>query len=213
MDGEADIIDFGLAVSDPLASRAKAAAPGADWSAYRAVTELHARHYDKLVRVALLVTGDLPTAKDVTQDAFASVYLRWKKLRNADDALAYLRRAVVSNALSVLRHRAVAARNAELDERHEPSAGHEALIQLESSALAAALRKLSARQRAAVVLRYYGDLSEAEIATAMGISEGTAKSHTSRGMAALRAELARRQDHHCHPRAGGRVRTADSIGE
>jgi RNA polymerase sigma-70 factor (sigma-E family) len=192
MDGEADIIDFGLAVSDPLASRAKAATPGADWSADRAVTELHAWHYDKLVRVALLVTGDLPTAKDVTQDAFASVCLRWKNLRNADNALAYLRRAVVSNALSVLRHR-VAARNAEPDERHEPSADHEALVQLESSALAAALRKLSARQRAAVMLRYYGDLSRAEIATAMGIGEGTVKGHMSRGMAALRAELARRQ--------------------
>jgi RNA polymerase sigma-70 factor (sigma-E family) len=193
MDGEADIIDFGLAVSDPLASRANAATPGANWSADRAVTELHAWHYDKLVRVALLVTGDLPTAKDVTQDAFASVYLRWKKLRNADKALDYLRRAVLSNALSVLRHRAVAARNAEPGEQHEPSADHEALVQLESSALATALRKLSARQRAAVVLRYYGNLSEAEIATAMGIGERTVQGHTSRGMAALRAELARGQ--------------------
>jgi RNA polymerase sigma-70 factor (sigma-E family) len=195
MDGEADIIDFGLAVSGPLASRAKAAAPGAAWSADRAVTELHAWHYDKLVRVALLVAGDLPTALDATQDAFASVYLRWKKLRNADSALAYLHKAVVNNALSVLRHRAVAAKNAEAaSERHEPGAEHEALVRFERSALAAALRKLSARQRAAVVLRYYGELSEAEIAIAMGISEGMVKSHTSQGIAALRAELAHGQE-------------------
>lgn len=188
MDGEADIIDFGLALSDPLASRAKAAIPGANWSADRAVTELHARHYDTLVRLALLVTGDLPTAMDATQDAFASVYLRWKKLRNADCALAYLRKAVVNNAMSVLRHRAVAAKNAEAEgEWHEPGAEHEALVRFDRSDVVAALRKLSARQRVAVVLRYYGGLSEPEIASAMGISEGMVKSHTSRGMAALRA--------------------------
>jgi RNA polymerase sigma-70 factor (sigma-E family) len=191
MDGEADVIDFALAVSDPLASRAKAAAPGADWSADRAVTELHAWHYDKLVRVALLVTGDLPTAVDATQDAFASVYLRWHKLRNVDSALAYLRKAMVNNALWVLRHRVVAVKNAQAaGERYEPGAEDETLVRFERSALAAALRKLSARQRAAVVLRYYSGLSEAEIAIAMGISEGMVKSHTSRGMAALRAELA-----------------------
>lgn len=195
MDGEADIIDFGLVISGPLASRAKAATPGTDWSADRAVTELYAWHYDKLVRVALLVTGDLPTAMEATQDAFGSVYLRWKKLRNADSALAYLRKAVVNNALSVLRHRAVAARiAAAAGKRHEPSAELEALVGFECSAVAAALRKLSARQRAAVVLRYYGGLSEAEIATAMGISEGMVKGYTSRGMAALRAELAHGQE-------------------
>jgi RNA polymerase sigma-70 factor (sigma-E family) len=195
MDGEADIIDFGLAVSDPLGSHAKAVAPGADWSADRAVTQLHAWHYDKLVRVALLVTGDLPTAKDATQDAFASVHLRWKKLRDADSVQAYLRKAVVKNTLSVLRHRPVAARNAEAaGERHESDAEHEALIRFEHSALAAALCKLSARQRLAVVLRYYGGLSEAEIASAMGISEGMVKSHTSQGMAVLHAALANGQE-------------------
>jgi RNA polymerase sigma-70 factor (sigma-E family) len=195
MDGEADIIDFGLAVSDPLGSHAKAAAPGVDWSADRAVAELHAWHYDTLVRVALLVTGDLSAALDVTQDAFASVYLRCNKLRTADSALAYLRKAVVKNALSVLRHRAVAAKNAEAaGEWHEPGAEHEALVRFECSAVAAALCKLSARQRVAVVLRYYGGLSEAEIASAMGISEGMVKSHTSQGMAVLRAELAHGQE-------------------
>src|SRR5262249_48915845 len=70
-----------------------------------------------------------------------------------------------------------------------PSAEHGALVQLERSAVIATLRKLPGRQREAIVLRYYADLSEAEIAAAMGISCGAVKSHTARAMAALRADL------------------------
>ena len=68
-----------------------------------------------------------------------------------------------------------------------PSAEHGAIIQLERSAVVAALRALPERQREALVLRYYGDLSEAQIASVMGISRGAVKSHTARAMAALRA--------------------------
>jgi RNA polymerase sigma-70 factor (sigma-E family) len=198
MDGEADIIDFGLAVSNPLASQRRTeAGPGADWSADRAVTELHGWHYDKLVRVALLMTGDLPTAEDAVQDAFVSLNLRWRRLRNADSALGYLRKAVVNNALSVPRRPAAAARNTGATvRRHQLSAEHEALIRFERSALVAALRKLSTRQRAAVVLRYYGGLSEVEIAAAMGISEGAVKAHASRGIAGLRASWRAAQAEH-----------------
>ena len=71
-----------------------------------------------------------------------------------------------------------------------PSAEYGALSQLERSAVVAALQKLSGRQREAIVLRYYADLSEAEVAALMGISCGAVKSHTTRGIAALRAELA-----------------------
>jgi hypothetical protein len=71
-----------------------------------------------------------------------------------------------------------------------PSAGYGALAQLERSAVVAALQKLSGRQREAIVLRYYADLSEAEVAALMGISCSAVKSHTARGIAALRAELA-----------------------
>jgi RNA polymerase sigma factor (sigma-70 family) len=70
-----------------------------------------------------------------------------------------------------------------------PSAEHGALIALQRDAVVAALQGLTARQREAIVLRYYADLSEAEIAAAMGISRGAVKSHTARGMAALRAAL------------------------
>jgi RNA polymerase sigma factor (sigma-70 family) len=70
-----------------------------------------------------------------------------------------------------------------------PSAEHGALVSLDRDRVVAALQGLTARQREAIVLRYYADLSEAEIATAMGISRGAVKSHTARGMAALRAAL------------------------
>jgi RNA polymerase sigma factor (sigma-70 family) len=152
------------------------------------VTELHGWHYDKLVRLALLVTGDLPTAEDAVQDAFVSLSLRWRRLRNADSAHSYLRKEVVNNALSVLRRRAVAARNTGVTvRRHEPSPERQALIRFESSALVATLHQLSVQQRVAVVLRYYGGLSEVEIAAAMGISESAVKANASRGIAALRA--------------------------
>jgi RNA polymerase sigma factor (sigma-70 family) len=70
-----------------------------------------------------------------------------------------------------------------------PSAEQGAISLLERSAVVAALRKLPVRQREALVLRYYADLSEAEIASVMGISRGAVKSHTARGMSAMRAVL------------------------
>jgi RNA polymerase sigma factor (sigma-70 family) len=91
----------------------------------------------------------------------------------------------------VLRHRIVVDKNLVKAPPDMPSAEHGAMIQLERSAVIAALRKLPDRQREAIVLRYYADLSEAEIAAAMGISRGAVKSHTSRGMTALRSALER----------------------
>jgi RNA polymerase sigma factor (sigma-70 family) len=89
----------------------------------------------------------------------------------------------------VLRHRAVVEKNVQNAPPDMPSAEHGAFLLLERSAVIAALRDLPMRQREAIVLRYYADLSEAEIAATMGISRGAVKSHTSRGMAALRAVL------------------------
>ena len=89
------------------------------------------------------------------------------------------------------RHRTVVDNNMQKAPPDMPSAEHGALVLLERSAVVAALRELPARQREAIVLRYYADLSEAEIAAAMGISRGAVKSHTARGMTALRAALER----------------------
>ena len=157
----------------------------ADW----AVTELYSLHYRTLVRLSVLLVRDLPTAEDVVQDSFVAMHDGWHRLRDAESALAYLRQAVLNRSRSVLRHRAVVAKHPEKPSPDMPSAEHGALVQLERSAVIAALRKLPGRQREAIVLRYYADLSEAQVAAAMGISCGAVKSHTARAMAALRADL------------------------
>src|SRR6478752_140042 len=157
----------------------------ADW----AVTELYSLHYRALVRLAVLLVRDIPTAEDVVQDSFVAMHEGWQRLRNAESALAYLRHAVLNRSRSVLRHRAVVDKYRPKPAPDMPSAEHGALVRLERAAVVAALRKLPARQREAIVLRYYADCSEAEVAAAMGISCGAVKSHTARAIAALRAEL------------------------
>jgi RNA polymerase sigma-70 factor (sigma-E family) len=161
----------------------------AEWSADRAVVELYTEHYRALVRLAAFLVRDTPTAEEVVQDAFVAMHGGWQRLRDTDKALAYLRQAVVNRSRSVLRHRTVVDKNLQKPPPDMPSAEHGALVLLERSAVVAALRGLPDRQREAIVLRYYADLSEAEIAAAMGISRGAVKSHTSRGMTALRAAL------------------------
>jgi RNA polymerase sigma-70 factor (sigma-E family) len=177
----------GIATGPAALAAPGAARPGrsADW----AVTELYSLHYQMLVRLAALLVRDVPTAEDVVQDSFVAMHDGWQRLRDAESALAYLRQAVVNRSRSVLRHRAVVEKYPEKPSPDMPSAEHGALVQLERSAVIATLRKLPGRQREAIVLRYYADFSEAEVAAAMGISCGAVKSHTARAMAALRADL------------------------
>jgi len=160
-----------------------------EWNAELAVIELYAMHYSALVRLAAMLVRDVPTAEEVVQDAFIAMHDGWDRLRDAEKALAYMRQAVVNRSRSVLRHRMVVEKNQQGPPPDMPSAEHGALALLERSAVVAALRDLPERQREAIVLRYYADLSEAEIAAAMKISRGAVKSHTSRAMAALRAAL------------------------
>ena len=165
--------------------RAAHTGQSADW----AVTELYSRHYRALVRTAVFLVRDVPTAEDVVQDSFAALHDGWQRLEDPDKALAYLRQAVVNRSRSVLRHRTVVDKYPQEAPPDMPSAEHGALVLLERRRVVTALRNLPERQREAIVLRYYAGLSEAEIAGAMGISRGAVKSHTARGMAALRAEL------------------------
>ena len=181
----------------PAAFRAPAAAAqgrSRDW----AVTELYSLHYGALVRLAALLVRDIPTAEDVVQDSFVAMHRSWQRLRNAESALAYLRHAVLNRSRSVLRHRAVVDKHRPNPPPDMPSAEYGTLVRLEQSAVVAALRKLPDRQREAIVLRYYADFSEAEVAAAMGISRRAVKSHTARAMAALRADL-EQQDRVCQP--------------
>ena len=154
-----------------------------------AVTALYAAHYGSLVRLAALLVHDKATAEEVVQDSFVAMHSVWRKLRNSDKALPYLRRTVVNRSRSVLRHRVVVDRNPPMPPPDMPSAEQGAIALLERSAVIAALRALSPRQREALVLRYYGDLSEAQIASTMEISTGAVKSHIARAMSALHSVL------------------------
>ncbi|OLB81514.1 MAG: RNA polymerase subunit sigma-24 [Actinobacteria bacterium 13_2_20CM_2_71_6] len=161
------------------------------WSADEAVTRLFAAHYRGLVRLAALLLADRAVAEELVQDAYVHLHQSWGRLRDPHKALAYLRASVVNAARSAQRRRGVADRYvANLPPpRDAPSAEFGALGALEHAAVIAALRSLPTRQREALVLRYYLDLSESDIAETMGISRGAVKSHAARGIAALRTTL------------------------
>ncbi len=168
--------------------------PGPSWAAAgpaadQAMVRLYRRNFNALVRLASVVLRDTATAEEVVQDAFINMHRGWHRLRDEENALAYLRQAVVNRARSVLRHRVIVERNAPKAMPDLPSAEDGAISMFERSAVIDALRDLPGRQREALILRYYADLSEAEIAAAMGISKGSVKSHTARGMMALRTAL------------------------
>jgi len=159
-----------------------------------ALIALYTSHYRSLVRLSTLLLHDQAAAEDVVQDAFVAMHSSWRRLRDSEKALAYLRQAVVNRSRSRLRHLKVADRKAPALLSTDsvaglPSAEHGALAALERERVMRALRSLPVRQREVLVLRYYADLSEAQIAEAMGISTGAVKSHASRGMGALRERL------------------------
>jgi RNA polymerase sigma-70 factor (sigma-E family) len=183
---EAPARDSRLAAATPPG----AAAPGMiGRAADEAVTALYHAHYAMLVRTAALLVGDLATAEDVVQDCFIAMHRAWWRLRDTSKALPYLRRAVINRSRSVLRHRVVVDRHLPQLAPQLPSAEDSALAGMERSSVPAALRALPIRQREVVVLRYYADLSEAQIAAALGISKGAVKSHAARAKDTLRAVL------------------------
>ena len=157
----------------------------ASQEATRHVSALYQAHALALVRLAVLMTGDQSTAEDVVQDAFLGLYRRWQALHDADKALGYLRSSVLNGCRSV--HRVRFRRQAVvLDAPGEAdSAEAEALLGEAHREVIVALRRLPPRQREAVVLRYYLDMTEDQAAQAMGVSRGTVKSATHRGLAAL----------------------------
>jgi len=158
-------------------------------SADELLTTLYTSHYRELVRLAAFLTGDRDNAEEVVQDAYVKVHSAWRRVRELDKAEAYLRTAVVNQSRSRLRHRQVVAKYKPDPLPDTASAESFALEHAQRDAVLEALHQLPRRQREAVVLRYYGDLSEAQTADAMGCSVGSVKSHTSRAMAALRPLL------------------------
>jgi DNA-directed RNA polymerase specialized sigma24 family protein len=136
----------------------------------RTVAAIYQEHYRSLVRLAVLLVSDLAVAEEIVQEAFAGLHGTWRTLPGHDAALRYLRRSLIR------RSRAVAA----------PQAGPDPDAE---AGLLAALRTLPARQREVLVLRYFADLPEAEIASATGISRAAVRSHAARAMSSLRDEL------------------------
>jgi RNA polymerase sigma-70 factor (sigma-E family) len=168
------------AVPDAPAPPAEAPAEGP-----RTLEDLYREHRMRFVRLAILLVDDPATAEDVVQEAFTGLHRHWGRLRDENAALGYLRTAVVNGSRSVLRRRRTAREYTPPHTADARSAESLAMLSAEHQAVVSALSQLPRRQREVLVLRYYGGLSEAEIAEATGISRGTVKSTASRGLDAI----------------------------
>lgn len=154
-----------------------------------------AARWPGLVRLAYGLTGDRWLAEDIAQAALASAYAAWWRVRRADDPDAYVRRILINASHRRFRRRRVA------EQAHEPqqlasspladaAVADPAELIGERSALLAALRELPTRQRAIVLLRYWDDLSDAQVAAVLGCAPGTVRSQASRALAKLRGSAA-----------------------
>jgi len=149
------------------------------------IDDLYRSHRMQMVRMAILLVDDMASAEDVVQEAFAGLYRNWGGLRDRNAAIGYLRTAVVNGSRSMLRRRRTARAYVPPDPGTARSAESLAMLSAEHQAVVNALGDLAPRQREVLVLRYYGGLSEAEIAEATGLSKGTVKSTASRAVAKL----------------------------
>jgi RNA polymerase sigma-70 factor (sigma-E family) len=162
-----------------------------------AISELYHAHWHRLVRLAWLLLRDQLAAEDVVQDAFVATHRSWASIRDTGRVVGYLQTAVVNGCRSVQRHSVVVDRqNAReagaadaLGRGSHGSAETQVLQSAGRGAVMDALRTLPARQREVLVLRYYSDLSEAQIAQILEISPGAVKTHAHRGLTALRQTI------------------------
>ena len=159
-------------------------APGGRKDATAGVTALYQGHAVGLIRLAVVMLGDRVAAEDAVQDAFFGLYRHWDGLADPGKALAYVRSAVLNRCRNALRQRGRDTRHGAVPEIAQ-SAEATVLVGEENQRVLAAIRALPDRQREALVLRFYLDLSQDETARVMGISTGTVKSATSRAVAAL----------------------------
>jgi RNA polymerase sigma-70 factor (sigma-E family) len=148
-----------------------------------AVAALYQREYVPMVRLAHLITGSNEAAEDVVQEAFVKIYRKWDR---ADRPGAYLRTVVVNGCRSWLRRRRM-----ERDRLPRPVPDGVDGVHGEARELLDALARLGIRQRTALVLRFYADLSEADVAEALGCRPGTVKSLVHRGLRELERTIER----------------------
>jgi RNA polymerase sigma-70 factor (sigma-E family) len=137
-----------------------------------------------LIRLAYIMLGDRPSAEDVVQEAFCGLYRRWDRLEDAGSAVYYVRASVLNGCRSVLRHRAVRRRGV-ADQPPAVSAEAVVLSGEQREEVIRAVRRLPHRQREVLVLRFYSDLSDEEIARVMGIRQSTVRSTMHRALEAL----------------------------
>jgi RNA polymerase sigma-70 factor (sigma-E family) len=164
------------------------ALPGADVQAPTFEQLFHTQRL-ALVRLAVLLVDEVPLAEDIVQEAFAELHARWSKLTDPHKALAYLRTSVVNRSRSALRRRRTARAYVPPHDPPLESPEAELVLAEDQREVLAAVRRLPERQRQVLVLRYWSDLSEAEIAAALGISRGTVKSTASRALDSLQRTL------------------------
>jgi RNA polymerase sigma-70 factor (sigma-E family) len=150
--------------------------------------DVYAALWPRLVRTAYAITRDRGLAEDAVQSAFAKAYRSWRRVSRADAPEAYLRRMVVNE---VLNDRRLARRRHEVSSAEPPERTvHESADEIRAhDEMWSALASLPPRQRAVLVLRYYEDLSEQQIADALGCRPGTVKSQASAALASLRSRL------------------------
>jgi RNA polymerase sigma-70 factor (sigma-E family) len=171
-----------------MGSRATRRDEGADPSE-ELLARLFRDHYTGLVRLACVLVDDRESGEEIVQDAFVRLHINLDRVRDVDAVPAYLRSIVLNLARSRLRRRRVGRRHQMA--RGNPGTSLEDLAALreDQREVISALRTLPPRQQQCLVLRYYAELTEGEIATALGISTGSVKTHTSRGRAALAERL------------------------
>ncbi|WP_405661921.1 MULTISPECIES: RNA polymerase sigma factor [unclassified Streptomyces] len=159
----------------------------ADLEREATLARLFELHYSSMLRLAVLLGADDP--ENVVAEAYYQIYRKWRRLRDVDAAEAYLRSTVCNLTRMRIRHLQVARKHVEnppvLPDEAVASAESTALLRDDQRVLIDALQQLPARQREALVLRHWLGLKESEIAAAMGISPGSVKTHTARGIAAL----------------------------
>ena len=152
----------------------------------QSVTDLFRDHHVELVRLALVMVQDLGTAEDVVQDAFERLHRGWPSLRKPENSLSYVRSCVLNGCRSAHRRAAVARKHAPaLAEPVTATGSDGASDRADRGEMVAALRQVPRRQREVLVLRYYLDLDVSEVADTLGISPGSVRSNTARGLAKL----------------------------
>ncbi len=153
------------------------------------LTETYRAHYRSLLGLAALLLDDTASCEDVVQEAFIRVHSARSRVRETDKTLAYLRQTVVNLSRSALRRRILGLKLLSKPMPDMASAEEGAYEQLERDQLIRSMRALQRRQREVLVLRYFADMTEAQVAETLGISIGSVKAYGSRGIAALRIAM------------------------